>query len=75
MTPAAPAAVQLDADGVGRVLSVSRTSIFGMLAAGRLPPPVLRCGRIVRWSAAELAWWVEARCPPADAWRVIRGGR
>jgi predicted DNA-binding transcriptional regulator AlpA len=76
MTPApttAPAPLLVDAAGVAGLLNISRTSVFGLLAAGRLPPPCLRSGRIVRWSGGEIQAWIAAGCPPADRWQIMKG--
>lgn len=42
-----------------RVLSLSRSKVFMMIAAGELP--VLRFGRAVRISRRQLEEWIDAR--------------
>jgi len=65
----------VDAVGVGKLLGIGRTSVFSLLSAGRLPPPVLKAGRIVRWSVEELRAWCSAGAPSADVWRTMRENR
>ena len=62
--------VLVDAAGAARMLDIGRTSFFGLVSAGRVPPAVLRAGRIVRWSVQELHAWAKSGCPPADAWKA-----
>ena len=64
----------LDARAASAMLGMSRTSFFGLLSAGRIPAPVFRAGRIVRWSSAEIKAWCAAGCPSGDRWRVMRSG-
>lgn len=72
----APAAVLLvDAGAAAALCGVSRATWFAWHSAGRIPLPALRAGRVVRWSAAELAAWISAGCPARDRWQAERGGR
>ena len=60
----------VDAAGAARLLSIGRTSFFGLLTAGRVPRAVLRAGRIVRWDVQELQAWIRAGCPSRDRWEA-----
>lgn len=62
----------VDAAGAAQLLSLGRTSFFGLVAAGRVPRAVFRHGRIVRWDAQELRAWVRAGCPNRDTWETGR---
>lgn len=63
----------IDAATLAARLSISRTSLFTMKAAGRLPKPI-RLGRSVRWNAKEIEAWVDANCPPLHVWLKMYGG-
>ena len=68
-----PAPLLLDAKAAAELLGMSRTSFYGLLSAGRLPLPVLKAGRIVRWNRGELQAWIKADCPPRDRWESLKG--
>lgn len=52
---------------VAKMLSISVRSLWRLLSAGRLVPPV-RLGRSVRWHVAEVQRWIDAGClPPSDS--------
>ena len=72
-TIAAPAPLLLDAAGAAALCSVSRATWFSMQAAGQIPAAVLRRGRVVRWSYAEIVAWIAAGCPARDRWAIISG--
>ena len=74
---AAPAVDSLlvDAAEAARLCGVSRATWFSWQASGRIPPPALRAGRVVRWGRLELERWVAARCPAADRWAAVKGAR
>jgi predicted DNA-binding transcriptional regulator AlpA len=74
-TIAAPAPLLLDAADAAALCGVSRATWFGWQAAGQIPVAVLRRGRIVRWSHAEIVAWIAAGCPARDRWQVMKGGR
>ena len=69
------AALLVNTAGVGRLLSISRATVFGLLASGPLPSPALRCRRVLRWDTAKLQAWVAAGCPSRDRWYTVKGGR
>ena len=51
---------------VAKMLSISVRSLWRLLSAGRLVPPV-RLGRSVRWHVAEVRRWIDSGClPPSD---------
>jgi predicted DNA-binding transcriptional regulator AlpA len=74
-TIAAPAPLLLDAAGAAALCGVSRATWFGWQAAGQIPVAVLRRGRVVRWSYAEIVAWIAAGCPARDRWRAVGGRR
>jgi predicted DNA-binding transcriptional regulator AlpA len=51
------------ASTVAKMMSISVRSLWRLLSAGRLVPPV-RLGRSVRWHVAEVRGWIDAGCPP-----------
>lgn len=61
----------LTARNVAALLNVSQRHIWKLLSSGRLPQPV-RLGRSVRWRRDELTAWMDAGCPPRDAWLAGR---
>lgn len=52
----------VNADAVARMMSVSVRTLWRLLSAGQLVPP-LRLGRSVRWRKAEIEAWIQAGCP------------
>lgn len=48
----------LGVDGLARVLSVSRRTIERLRAAGKLPRPDLRVGKMPRWRAETIRRWI-----------------
>lgn len=63
---------------VAAVLRVSRRQIHRLVAAGRLPPADVNLGfgaRGRRWNREKLLAWVDAGCPPADAWEAYQSRR
>lgn len=48
---------------VAKMMSISVRSLWRLLSAGQLVPPV-RLGRSVRWHVAEVRRWIDAGCPP-----------
>ncbi len=65
----------VDAAGVGKLLSLSRASIFAMHSAGKLPAPVRPTGRDPRWSVEELRAWIAAGCPTRENWELAKNPR
>jgi len=50
---------------VARLLGVSRRTIDGWRASGRLPPAI-KLGGCLLWRRVDLVAWVERGCPPID---------
>lgn len=53
----------LDPAGLARHLGVSRSQLYTMLSAGRIPQPLRLSERVVRWPAAWIHEWISAGCP------------
>jgi excisionase family DNA binding protein len=51
-----------------RLLGISRSQLYKMLSAGRLPGPVRLGLAAPRWRVDELRQWVAAGAPPRDVW-------
>lgn len=69
------ASLLIDARDAARLLGISRSSFWSLLAAGRVPPPVFRAGRVVRWNRQEIESWVSSGCPVVDRWREEKGAK
>jgi len=61
----------LNASEVAQLLNVSRSTIYALHSAGRIPLPV-RLGRAVRWRTDELREWVAAGCPSRNRWMEMQ---
>ena len=71
--PVAP--LLTDAAGVGRLLEISRASVFNLQATGQLPAAVLRRGQIVRWAISDIQLWISLGCPSKEVFELHRGPR
>ena len=69
---AAVAPMLVDARQAAAICNVSIRTWWTLHASGRCPLPV-RLGRRTLWRSAELAAWIEARCPPRDRWQTMKG--
>jgi excisionase family DNA binding protein len=49
-------------------LQVSRTTVFGLLSAGRFGPRPIRLGRCLRFVRSEIDRWLAAGAPPRSDW-------
>jgi predicted DNA-binding transcriptional regulator AlpA len=58
----------VDAAAVGRLLGVSRRTVYSMQSTGELGPMALTVGGRKLWRTAELSTWVAAGCPRRDVW-------
>jgi excisionase family DNA binding protein len=66
-------ALLIDAKTMGKMLGVSRKTIYNMLADGRLgPQPVRKFGRRTLWSRVEVEEWVQSDCPSKEEWAQRR---
>ena len=54
-----------------RLLGISRSTFYGLDAAGQIPVGV-RLGRRRLWSVAELGDWVDAGCPARERWKEFQ---
>ena len=68
-TPSRPAYV-LDVIGVARLLDVSRSTVYQMIAEERLPAAV-RIGRRPRWLRVELEAWLAHGAPSRKSWERV----
>jgi predicted DNA-binding transcriptional regulator AlpA len=50
---------------VARIVGLRKSQIYKLIAAGEFPSPV-KIGRASRWSAAEIAGWVQAKLADRD---------
>jgi len=46
---------------LSQILSVSKSAIYKMIAAGKFPRPRSLMGRSVRWDAGEVRQWLQER--------------
>ncbi len=67
-------AILLDARAAAKLCGVSRATWFSWQAAGLIPLPTLRRGRVVRWLRSEIEAWCKAGCPAHDRWQAMKGG-
>jgi excisionase family DNA binding protein len=58
----------ISVDELAMILKVSPRSVWRLLSAGKLVPPV-RIGGTVRWRFHEVKNWIDQGCPP------VNGGR
>jgi predicted DNA-binding transcriptional regulator AlpA len=78
-TDPAPAAVALiDAAALAELLSVSKPTVWRLLAAGKLPQPIRFSAQCLRWRLTGLDGidaWLAANCPDAETWVAMTEGR
>lgn len=72
---AVPEPLLLDAEQAAALCSISRATWFHWQASGLIPAAVIRRGRVVRWSRAEIESWIAAGCPARDRWQTMKGAR
>lgn len=61
----------LNAEVVGKMLSLSRRQIFRLNSSGKIPMPI-RIGGAVRWSAQEISAWLAAGAPDRRTWEDMK---
>ena len=44
------------------LLSIGRTNFFGLVKAGKFPPPDARIGGAVFWRLSTVKSWIDATC-------------
>ena len=54
----------IGAEELARMMDVSERTLWRLLSAGKVPPPV-RIGRSTRWRLAEVRDWIDRGCPAA----------
>lgn len=59
----------LNAKEAAELCGISRSKLYELHAAGRVPCPV-RLDRAVRWRRRELEDWIEAGCPSRAEWEA-----
>jgi predicted DNA-binding transcriptional regulator AlpA len=62
----------LDADGVARLLHISRSHLYGLHSSGRLGPMPIRLGKSSRWRRDEMERWITSDCPPRQKWQAMK---
>ena len=70
IAPVAP--LLLSARQSADLCGVSRATWFSWQAAGQIPSPALRRGRVVRWLADEIKSWAVAGSPPREKWEIVK---
>ncbi len=64
----------LNAEAVGKMLSLSRRQIFRLNSSGKIPAPI-RIGGAVRWSAQEISAWLAAGAVDRRTWEAMKQAR
>lgn len=63
----------LSPDDVCRVLSVGKTTLYGLIATQQFPIRPVRFGRKTLYPMHEVERWVQEGCPASAQWE--KGGR
>jgi excisionase family DNA binding protein len=56
----------INADKLAKMLGVSRRTLWRLLSAGKLIPPV-RIGGSTRWRTDDVRRWIDDGCQPPEA--------
>lgn len=72
-TASPPAPLLISARDLARILNVSPRTIWRLLSAGQIVPPV-RIGGSVRWRFDEVTSWIQAGCPESMNHPRQKGG-
>ncbi len=62
---AAVAPLLVGVETVAAMISVSTRTVWRLVSAGKLLPPV-RIGGAARWNCQRLKQWIEQGCPPVE---------
>ena len=63
MPPTNTASVLIDAAELGRMLLVSKPTIWRMREDGKLPPAIALTSQCIRWRRSDIEAWLAAGCP------------
>ena len=72
MSVSVPDRLLLSSEELSSVLSISRATLWRLLAAGKLPLPLRPSPGIVRWKADEIRHWVESGMPDLKTWAALQ---
>jgi len=61
----------IDAKILARLLDLSHSTLYRLLAEGAIPEPV-QLGRMKKWRLAEVLEWIEADCPAQRFWIAMK---
>ena len=64
----------LRAEEVTRVTGIPRATRYELIARGKFPKPIKLSERMVAWSAAEIAEWMQQRIAARDSGRPRKAG-
>ena len=74
ISPTPPQSAMLTATGVAAMLVCSPRTVYRLVDAGRIPPPV-KIGGMVRWPRESLEQWIADGCPvPKNGQNLARNG-
>ena len=72
MSVSLPDRLLLSSEELASMLSISRATLWRMLAAGKLPLPLRPSPGIVRWKADEICRWVDSGMPDLKTWQALQ---
>lgn len=64
----------VDDKAAARICGIARSTWRALVASGRAPAGV-KVGRCRRWSAEDVARWMQAGAPSAREWERQEGGK
>jgi predicted DNA-binding transcriptional regulator AlpA len=67
-----PDRLLLSSEELASMLSISRATLWRMLAAGKLPLPLRPSPGLVRWKADEIRRWVDSGMPDRKTWQALQ---
>lgn len=65
----------IDIRAVAGLLSIGLTTAKEWNEGGKLPAPVIRRGRVVRWARSEIVAWLQSGAPSRAMWNQIRDAK